>query len=163
MRQTRFRADLVAGEGLRISGVLAPYNQRGSGGDLFRPGLFDVAGADLLLYLQHDRGAALARTDAGLVVSDSDQGILLAAPLRTDWLQLRDPHLYDRLTDADIDALCFPARHSEDKRRRHERIAEGRRVLDKLVREGDAEWRDGRLLPPPPSDGTGALWPENAD
>ena len=23
-------------------------------------------------------------------------------------------------------------------------------MLDKLVREGDAEWRDGRLLPPPP-------------
>ena len=81
MRQTRFRADLVAGEGLRISGMLAPYNQRGSGGDLFRPGLFDLAGADLLLYLQHDRGAALARTNAGLVVSDADQGILLAADL----------------------------------------------------------------------------------
>ena len=154
MRQTRFRADLVAGEGLRISGVLAPYNQRGSGGDLFRPGLFDVAGADLLLYLQHDRGAALARTDAGLVVSDSDQGILLAAPLRTDWLQLRDPKLYDRLTDADIDALCYPP--GTGSKRRDERIADGRRVLDKLVREGDAEWRDGRLLPPPPSDGTGA-------
>ena len=73
---------------------------------------------------------------------------MMPAPGGNHWLQLRDPKLYDRLTDADIDALCFPP--GTGIRRRDMRIAEGRRVLDKLVREGDAEWRDGRLLPPPP-------------
>ena len=77
---------------------------------------------------------------------------MMPAPGGNHWLQLRDPKLYDRLTDADIDALCFPP-GTGDKRRRH-RIAEGRRVLDKLAREGDAEWRDGRLLPPPPRRGS---------
>ena len=79
---------------------------------------------------------------------------LMPAPGGKHWLQLRDPKLYDRLTDADIDALCYPP--GTGSKRRDERIADGRRVLDKLVREGDAAWRDGRLLPPPPSDGTGA-------
>ena len=77
---------------------------------------------------------------------------MMPAPGGNHWLQLRDPHLYDRLTDADIDALCFPP--GTGIRRRDMRIAEGRRVLDKLVREGDAEWRDGRLLPPPPRGST---------
>ena len=33
---------------------------------------------------------------------------MMPAPGGNHWLQLRDPKLYDRLTDADIDALCFP-------------------------------------------------------
>ena len=48
---------------------------------MFRPGLFDLTGLDLLLTVQHVRGDALARTNAGLVVSDQDQGIMLAADL----------------------------------------------------------------------------------
>ena len=79
---------------------------------------------------------------------------MMPAPGGKHWLQLHDPKLYDRLTDAEIDALCYPP--GTGSKRRDERIADGRRALDKLVREGDSQWNDGRLLPPLPSDGTGA-------
>ena len=79
---------------------------------------------------------------------------MMPAPGGSHWLQLRDPKLYDRLTDSDIDALCYPP--GTGSKRRDERIADGRRALDKLVRAGDAVWRDDRLLPLLPSDGTGA-------
>ena len=82
---------------------------------------------------------------------------MMPAPGGKYWLQLRDPKLYDRLTDAEIEALCYPP--GTGSKRRDERIADGRRALDKLVREGDARWNDGRLLPPLPSDSTGARPP----
>ncbi|MDE0204897.1 MAG: hypothetical protein OXP66_02550 [Candidatus Tectomicrobia bacterium] len=65
----------------------------------------------------------------------------------THWLQRRNPKLYDRLTDADKLAICFPA--GTGRARRDMRLNDAEEVLEKLVKAGDAVVADGRLLPPP--------------
>ena len=62
------------------------------------------------------------------------------------WLHRRDPLVYDKLTDADKDAIFYPA--GTGKARRDRRLQDADAVLEKLVSEGDAIWRDGRPLPP---------------
>ena len=79
---------------------------------------------------------------------------LMPARRGNHWLQRRDPKQYDVITDAIAEELCFPP--ETGAKRRDQRIADARDTLDKLVKEGDAECRDGRLLPPPRrSDGAG--------
>ena len=70
------------------------------------------------------------------------------------WIQRRDPKLYDPITDADADAICYPP--GTGRARRDMRIADACAALEKLVRAGDAVAIDGRLLPPVPKDGTRA-------
>ncbi len=67
---------------------------------------------------------------------------------KTHWLQRRDPKLYDRLIDADVDAICYPPGYGA--KRRDQRIKDAYATLEKLVRAGDATFVDGRLLPPRP-------------
>lgn len=62
------------------------------------------------------------------------------------WVQRRNPKLYDKLTDADKDAICFPT--GTGKKRRDHRLADANEALELLVREGDTIAVDGRLLPP---------------
>lgn len=62
------------------------------------------------------------------------------------WLYRRDPEVYDKMTDADKDAICFPA--GTGKKRRDLRLAAADAVFEKLIREGDVVWHDGRLIPP---------------
>ena len=62
------------------------------------------------------------------------------------WLYRRNPKVYDPLTDDDKIAICFPA--GTGKARRDMKLHDADKVITKLVREGDAVWRDGRLLPP---------------
>ena len=84
---------------------------------------------------------------------------LMPARRGNHWLQRRDPKQYDVITDAIAEELCFPP--ETGAKRRDQRIADARDTLDKLVKEGDAECRDGRLLPPPRrSDGAGTQNPE---
>ena len=70
------------------------------------------------------------------------------APVAKDgpWLYRHDPKVYDRLTDADKDAICFPA--GTGHARLWRRLQDANAVFEKMVKEGDAVWRDGRLLPP---------------
>jgi hypothetical protein len=72
---------------------------------------------------------------------------LMPAPRGSHWLQRRVPKLYDKLTDNDVDAICYPP--GTGAKRRDQRIADARAALDKLVRSGDAVSVEGRLLPPP--------------
>ena len=67
---------------------------------------------------------------------------------KTHWLQRRDPKLYDRSTDADVDAICYPPGYGA--KRKDQRIKDAYATLEKLVRAGDATSVDGRLLPPRP-------------
>ena len=71
---------------------------------------------------------------------------LMPAPGSNHWLQRRVPKLYDRITDADAEALCFPP--GTGATRRDQRIGDARDSLEKLVKAGDAVSIDGRLLPP---------------
>ncbi len=73
------------------------------------------------------------------------------------WLQSRDPNVYDKLIDADKDAICFPA--GTGKTRRDMRLIDANAVLEKLVREGDAIWHDGRLMPPETNMANLSHWP----
>ena len=68
-----------------------------------------------------------------------------------NWIQRRDPKFYDKLTDAEAEALCYPP--GTGAKRRDQRISDAHSTLEKLVRASDAEDHLGRLLPP--SDGTG--------
>lgn len=70
------------------------------------------------------------------------------------WIQRRDPKLYDPITDADAEAICYPP--GTGRAQRDKRIADARAALEKLVRAGDAVAIDGCLLPPIPRDGTRA-------
>lgn len=62
------------------------------------------------------------------------------------WLHRRTPKLYDKLTDADKEALCFPP--GTGAKRRDQRIADANVALEELVRKGDATAVGERLLPP---------------
>ena len=70
------------------------------------------------------------------------------------WLRLRDPKVYDRMTDADATAICYPPGFGTA--RVAQRIKDAYATLEKLVKAGDAVSVEGRLLPPLSSDGTGA-------
>ena len=77
-----FGVDLRADGDLQLSGVVVRY---GAEADLrvFRerilPGAFNAE--DVLLNIQHDRGRPIARTGAGLVLTDSDAELRMAATL----------------------------------------------------------------------------------
>lgn len=73
-------------DGRRLSGVAVPYEVEAVlpfGRERFERGAFgDVAGADVVLNRQHDRGAALARTGGGgLVLTDGPEALRFAADL----------------------------------------------------------------------------------
>ena len=64
---------------------------------------------------------------------------------RRHWYQSDNPKHYDKLTDAEAVALCFP---TSARAQRRNLIPEAWRVLSKLVVEGEARKEEGRLLPP---------------
>ena len=73
------------------------------------------------------------------------------------WLFKRDPKVYDRLTDGDKDAICYPA--GTGKKRRDRRLIDADAVIQKLVMERDAVWHDGRLIPPETGLPSVSKWP----
>ena len=85
MNQTETRySELRAADG-RLSGTVISYSDTASvGGQLerFVPGAFgDVASADVILNRQHDRRTPLARTGAGLTLTDGPESLRMAAQL----------------------------------------------------------------------------------
>ena len=64
---------------------------------------------------------------------------------RRHWYQSDNPKHYDKLTDAEAIALCFPASATKQHRVLVFRAA---RIFARLVKDGEAREVDGRLLPP---------------
>lgn len=79
-------SELRQGPGRTLEGVAIRYGDVAPmpwGTERFEPGAFgDVAGADVLLNIQHDRGRPLARTGGGgLVLADSPDALTIRADL----------------------------------------------------------------------------------
>ena len=84
--KTEFRFCEVRREGRVLSGTAITYGdvaRVGSMRERFAPGaLGDLAGADVLLNVQHDRAQPLARTGGGgLTLTDSATGLEVRAEL----------------------------------------------------------------------------------
>ena len=86
MKWERRQTALEHGEGRELRGVAMPYGSEAvlPGGlrERFEPGAFgDLVGLDIILNRQHDRGRALARTDAGLELADTPDALTMTATL----------------------------------------------------------------------------------
>ena len=85
MMERRFAPLEYRGEGRTLEGVAVKYGDTARlpfGSERFEPGAFgDVAGADVILNVQHDRGRPIARTGGGLVLEDSREALAIRADL----------------------------------------------------------------------------------
>ena len=84
--ERRYAPVELRADGRGLAGVVMPYGQVADlpfGREVFEPGSFasSLAGADVILRVQHDRGRPLARTGAGLVLTDGPDALRMDAEL----------------------------------------------------------------------------------
>lgn len=84
--ERRYAPVELRADGRGLAGVAMPYGTVADlpfGRETFEPGAFRaaLASADVILRVQHDRGRPLARTGAGLVLTDDDQALRMDAEL----------------------------------------------------------------------------------
>ncbi len=72
-------------EGRRLSGIAMPYGAVATntpvGPERFAPGAFEGRADDVILFYEHNAGRPLARTGAGLVLTDTPEALRMAAEL----------------------------------------------------------------------------------